>query len=485
MRPTLVLSLTALSCALTLAHADRARACGGCFHPPTDTPSVVTGHRMAFAISPARTVLWDQIQYSGSPTDFSWVLPVGPGAELELSHDAWFESLDAFTTTQVEAPQLECTLQQGTIAGGSGCACGSASGNDAALAEDTANGGAMPTPGVTVLHEGTVGPYETATLHSTDPKALENWLAQNQYVLPDDIRPIIDAYVAEGSDFIALRLKPGAEVREMSPVRVVTPGASAVLPLRMVAAGTGANVAITLWVISEGRYGPASFPEASLDLSQLAWDWKASVSNYGSLRDAALATNDGRSWLPTFALGGAAMTSPSLGPNGPTYFQVTGSPGYGYGTLPSTLTDLYFAQAAADAGEPNQCGTVSSLVAAEDLVSESAAGSLDCQGYDDVLAALIGLHPKDVWVTRLEANLPRAALADDLTLAASSAQAAIPAWKIAAKSVNPPCLTPATVLGFDRGSLARQAAALVAAFGLLARRALRRRSRRTSAPDRC
>src|SRR5262252_10264803 len=91
----------------SLAFGRDARACGGCFHPPT-VDSIVTGHRMAFAVSDNRTVLWDQIQYSGNPSDFGWVLPVAPGATLELSNDAWFEALESATSTRVTAPQLKC-----------------------------------------------------------------------------------------------------------------------------------------------------------------------------------------------------------------------------------------------------------------------------------------------------------------------------------------------------------------------------------------
>ena len=65
---------TLLSCVTLLAPA-RSEACGGCFGPPSTT-STVTGHRMAFAVSAERTVLWDQFEYSGAPEDFSWVLPV-------------------------------------------------------------------------------------------------------------------------------------------------------------------------------------------------------------------------------------------------------------------------------------------------------------------------------------------------------------------------------------------------------------------------
>ena len=55
-----------------LAPSD-ARACGGCFNPPTGMPAPVTGHRMAIAMSPAGTTLWDQIQYAGEPDD-AWRL---------------------------------------------------------------------------------------------------------------------------------------------------------------------------------------------------------------------------------------------------------------------------------------------------------------------------------------------------------------------------------------------------------------------------
>src|SRR5690348_16899562 len=60
------------------------------------------------------------------------------------------------------------------------------------------------------------------------------------------IQPVIDAYVQSGFDFLAMKLVPGASVQSMRPVRVTTQGASPVLPLRMVAAGTGASVGITL-----------------------------------------------------------------------------------------------------------------------------------------------------------------------------------------------------------------------------------------------
>src|SRR5262245_38838641 len=93
--PCAILALVA-----ALAPASDARACGGCFILQQQT-TVVTGHRMVLSVSPTQSVLWDQIQYSGDPSEFAWVLPVRAGAVIETSTDAWFETLDAATTTNI------------------------------------------------------------------------------------------------------------------------------------------------------------------------------------------------------------------------------------------------------------------------------------------------------------------------------------------------------------------------------------------------
>src|SRR5499427_2104753 len=105
---------------------DDALACGACFNrpmpppppppppmpmvvappppPPPEVDTVVTGHRMAFSISTTQSVLWDQIRYSGNPSEFAWVLPVRSGARIEMSQDAWIAALEASTETVVQGP---------------------------------------------------------------------------------------------------------------------------------------------------------------------------------------------------------------------------------------------------------------------------------------------------------------------------------------------------------------------------------------------
>ena len=87
----------------------------------------------------------------------------------------------------------------------------------------------------------------------------------------------------------------------MRPVRITTQGASPTLPLRMVAVGTGANVAVTLFVITEGRWQAKNFDNAQVPLDLLSWDFKDGGSNYATLREKLLATNAGATWLTAFS----------------------------------------------------------------------------------------------------------------------------------------------------------------------------------------
>jgi hypothetical protein len=74
----------AFALALSLAPARDAAACGGCFHVPGESTQVAS-HRMVISISQTQSTLWDQIQYSGSPSTFAWVLPVKGQITIGLS----------------------------------------------------------------------------------------------------------------------------------------------------------------------------------------------------------------------------------------------------------------------------------------------------------------------------------------------------------------------------------------------------------------
>jgi hypothetical protein len=394
--------------AALMAGEREAKACGGCFHPPpppNEDPSMVTAHRMILSVSSKQTTLYDQIKYSGSPKDFAWVLPISGVATVGLSSDLVFSTLGSMTETQIVAPPMNCPslpsdcydrqgypgAEDSTGAGGSSSGGG--------LAEDAA---AAPPP-VTVTKEETVGPYETVQLHSTDPQALNTWLGDHGYVIPSDVQPIISAYVNEHFDFLALKLAPGAGVSAMRPVRVSTPGAAPVLPLRMVAAGTGVTVGITLWVVAEGRWEPQNFPFYAITADDLAWDWKTNSSNFSQLRADKESSSQNRAWEVESSIN----VSQQQITNVITY---AGYPGYDAGTD-------YLGTDAADGG----------------------AGETPTQvRQDDVDTLFSGMGAGNVRVTRLRSDLAHAALGSDLVLQAAQDQAQLPLARLVTKEANEP-----------------------------------------------
>jgi hypothetical protein len=379
-----------------LVRATPAFACGGCFHDPTQNPTVVTDHRMILSVSLDQTTLYDQIEYSGSPQSFAWVLPISGTATVGLSADVVFGALDTLTHTTVVAPSLNCAPRP---------YCPGFGGADASAAFEDAGGG-----GVQVLKQEVVGPYETVQLASTDPNALSNWLTSHGYSVPSDIQPIIDAYVAAGMDFLALKLVPGASVTSMRPVRVTTQGAAPVLPLRMVAAGTGANVGITLWVVGEGRYEPQNFPSFRIQDSEIVWDFSTQSSNYANLRQAYEEQSGDEAWELESSLALPVAGFTQLVDNGGSQF-----PYYDY-----------------DAGSDYD-------------PAQNADGGTEApdQVRDDDLATLFhGMSPNDVRVTRIRSDLARVALTSDLVLQASADQSELPNMRYPTKSINAqPCPT--------------------------------------------
>lgn len=474
------------SLVLAAAPWSDAHACGGgVFTPDAETEAVkTTGHRVVISISTTQTVIWDQVKFTGNPAEFAWIYPVKAGAYLEVGSDAWLETLDAGTAAKITSPELFCDE------GGGGedhmsCACGGA-----ALAGDGVKGGAGggfggENPEVTVKHSGSVGPYETVTLASSTPGALSTWLTQNGYSIPATAQPILDDYVAQGFDFIAVRLQPDQGVAAMQPLRVITPGPLMSFPMRMLSVGATGNVAIELFVIAEGRLDVQNFPTATLDPKKLDWDFDSHTSNYVALRAEALAANEGRTWLTTHAKQGSLLQrDESAG------FLLSDQ------SFADSIAGAYFAQGTLNGETTSDCSeaqinsyaeSTKKVVDGPATADQLSKSELTCDTLEDLGTALVGMHPADVWVTRLEADLPVAALTEDLEIGPSTGGEV--ASRVQAKtSANAPCSlaalpstgadrpgsTPRLPPKYPRGMLVMTviAAALASALG---RRATRRR----------
>lgn len=382
--------LASLVLGTALLTESSAEACGGCFVPPENN-TVVTDHRMILSVGQGQSTLYDQIRYQGSPASFAWVLPIAGEAQVGLSADLVFSVLDGMTQVGVVAPPRNCPPPP---------VCDRR--NEAPQSAGFSDAGSAAPGGVTVTKQEVVGPYETVQLQATNPQALNDWLATNGFSIPADVKPVVAAYVTEHFNFLAMKLRPGANVQAMRPVRVTTKGPAVVLPLRMVAAGTGPVVGITLWVIGDGRYETTNFPSFTIKADELLWDWTKSESNYKALREERTAANKGRGWELESA------------------FRLP------IGQIRTGLTSRF--------GPPGGTGDYTEVPATPTTPAKTA----DQVREEDLAVLFNKRNDGDFFVTRMRSDLAHAALTEDLALQAAKDQALVSNIRQVTKELNEP-----------------------------------------------
>ncbi len=358
-----VFSALALASITLLGDVGSARACA-VLTPDQTVP--VTGHKMILSLSMSETTLWDQFAYKGDPASFGWILPIKGQVEVGVSSDALFDAFGQVTAPQVFAPPI-CPNTCDTDGNGGGSAGGA--------------GGGFGGGEVTVIAHEQVGPYDTVQLASNDPNALQAWLQNNGFPIPAGVQPVFDTFVAEGFGFLAIKLLPGAGAEAVQPVRVTMPGAAPTVPIRLLAAGTGDLTQVTLWVVADGKYLPDNAPVVRILSSDLTWDFATDTSDYEAVRKAKLAASDGQAYLVE-----SSQTVWAELLHGPISALVASDPTHsGYG----------------------QTAPVAQMAWALDR--DRLFGKYIASGTDP-------------WVTRLSADLSRAALENDLALGAPAVQ---------------------------------------------------------------
>lgn len=256
--------------------AGRADAFTGVFLAESDRSTQVIEHRVAVSARPDATVLWDQARWTGNPTTLAWVAPVRRGAEVTLTSDAWLASLDASTQPVVYQPPV--------FGAAAGCSL-------AGCARDTAFDTGPDKIGVRPF--AVAAPAETLTISGSDRGALARWLSSNGFAVPDAARAAVDAYEAEGFDFVVMRLSPNCGERTTRTIRVVSPGAPPTVPIRMMRVGAGRALPLKLFVLSTRRQAVGGFGTTTIPLDRLVWDERDEESNYEDLLEAALGSGSG------------------------------------------------------------------------------------------------------------------------------------------------------------------------------------------------
>jgi uncharacterized protein (TIGR03382 family) len=234
-------------------------ACGGFFC--NATPVDQQAERIIFVQDDDDTITsYVEIAYQGDPEGFAWIVPVPSVPELDTWLGGSFNALDLATQPRWNF-QNDCFLAEAD--GG-----------------PQAAGGGGDDGGVMVLDQQRVGPFDTVTLQSDDPRQLVEWLRVNEYRVVPAMEPFIALYTAEGMKFLAMKLAPGEGTESIQPIKMTYEAAAPAVPLRLTAVAAQLEMGVKIWVLGDGRYGPRNVPDITVGDTEVVFDPNRWENNY-------------------------------------------------------------------------------------------------------------------------------------------------------------------------------------------------------------
>lgn len=260
-------------------------ACGGlfCQSIPVDQQA----ERIIFTVNADGTMsAYVQINYTGSAPDFSWVVPVPNTPDVDVAEIALFDELSSLTAPIFMPPAMPDCAPVPVMA-------------QAAVPSSAAEGAGE----VTVLASGTAGPYAYDVITSPDPRAMIDWLNQNQYRVTPEMEPLITVYNDEGMVFLAMKLQPDQGVQDIQPIVMTYQSMQPMIPLRLTAVAANPNMSVLTWIFADAQAVPTNWAHPVVDDEDLRGDFFSfGGTNYLQLVDATVDLYEGRAFITEYAM---------------------------------------------------------------------------------------------------------------------------------------------------------------------------------------
>jgi hypothetical protein len=287
-----LLSGALLSLAAPLFAPAPAQACG-CFAPPdVATPIVQAGEKILFVNRNGILEMHVQIQYSGKPGEFGWIVPLPAlpknrlgNTGIDVGSVELFDQLDTTTRPTYVLQNNPCFPSRR----GLGLGCGAAAGADQASSAPESPNGMQMSPLVT---QDSVGPYEFAVLRADSKTEMLNWLNTNRYVIPAGTDSAVGPYIRPGAYFLALRLKAGLSAGDVQPVVLRFQSDLATVPITLTSVAATPNMGILIWILGSARAIPRNYFHTVINDAQI--DWLNQAKNYSEVVTKAVAEANGK-----------------------------------------------------------------------------------------------------------------------------------------------------------------------------------------------
>jgi hypothetical protein len=266
--------VAAIACAAVAAGAapDAAAFCGF-YVSGADARLTNNATQVVLMREGTRTVLSMQNNYQGPPKDFAMVVPVPVVLQKEnvktLAREV-FDRVDQLTAPRLveyweQDPCPKPVPRDREMMLGAGPPAAHAM---RAMASESR-------PQVKIEAQFSVGEYDIVVLSATDSTALDTWLHQNGYKIPDGAEPYLRPYVQLGMKFFVAkvnvakvrfeRLGNGPEQAILSPLRFHYDSDAFSLPIRLGLINSGGTQDLVVTVLARGqRYEVANYDNIAI-----------------------------------------------------------------------------------------------------------------------------------------------------------------------------------------------------------------------------
>jgi hypothetical protein len=213
-----------------------------------------------------------ETRFSGSGTNFAWVIPLPAQPTIESATTGLFPTLEYLFRSPIRhvvnryfvgilvGTGLICLFayagRSGTLLLATFCLLLLIAGMMLpSLAKAKGSASTTSANTVKVLDRQLVGVFETTTVSSRDPTALATWLQENSFRLPPNSAPVIAEYVRDGWVFVAAKVhrdQADTQIATAHPLSFTFPTTTPVYPLRLTGVDNG-PLRVELYVFAPWR----------------------------------------------------------------------------------------------------------------------------------------------------------------------------------------------------------------------------------------
>ena len=294
----------ALAAALTTS--EPASACGGFWCSQT-APVEQTGEQIIFVQNgDGTTTCVVNIAYQGPSEHFAWVLPVEGVPQIDVSAELAFQRLAGLTAPRYNlVTHVEGQCDQQNFPGLNGA------GGAASAGPPTGAAGA-PQGNISVLAEGSVGPYDYAVIKPnpmlTSPAQVAlDWLKNEGFDVTGVSEEVLGPYLADGLNLIAFRLTKGTMTGSIRPVVLTYGGDKPSIPIRPTAVAAQDNMGVLVYVVAGAQAVPENY--RSLVINEARINWFNASSSYAQVVSFAADEAGGQGFVTEMASGSDVLNN--------------------------------------------------------------------------------------------------------------------------------------------------------------------------------